>query len=160
MTPAIDLLSKTNANFTLREYQPDPNASSYGLEAAQKLGVTPGKVFKTLVVADTTPGKKSVLVVGIVPVNGSLNLKTLARAAGRKKLNMAAPVDVQRATGYVMGGVSPLGQKKRLPIYVDSSAQEHDTVYISAGKRGLEIELTPADLCRLTGATLAAIAHY
>lgn len=156
MTPAIDLLTKKTVHFTLHEYPHDAATGSYGLEAARKLNVIPERVFKTLVVQ----GANGALIVGIVPVSASLNLKELARAAGSKKVAMAQPADVQRATGYVLGGVSPLGQKKRLRTYIDSSAQTQQTIFISAGKRGLEIELAPDDLCRLTSATFAAIAQH
>ena len=155
MTPAVNVLAQHQAPYTLHEYQHDEGSTSYGLEAAQKLGIDADKIFKTLVAQTPTAG----LIVGLVPVSGTLSVKQLARAAGVKKVVMAQPADVQRATGYVLGGVSPLGQKKRLPTYIDSSAQYHDSIFISAGQRGLEIELSPADLKRLSGATFAPIAQ-
>lgn len=151
MTPAINLARKAGVPHTLHEYEHDPDSASYGTEAAEKLGVDPRRVFKTLVTRVEGQG----LCVGLVPVNGKLSLKQIARAAGGKKAAMAEPAEVQRSTGYVLGGVSPLGQKKRLKIFIDSSAEAFGTVYVSAGRRGLEIELAPADLARLTGARFA-----
>ncbi|WP_041521626.1 Cys-tRNA(Pro) deacylase [Gilvimarinus agarilyticus] len=155
MTPAVKTLTRHKVPFTLHEYQHDESSASYGLEAAQKLNVSADKVFKTLVVQSL----EGALLVGLVPVSGNVNLKLLARAAGVKKVSMAQPADVQRSTGYVLGGVSPLGQKKRLPTYIDSSAHNHECILISAGQRGLEIELSPIDLSRLCGATFAPIAQ-
>lgn len=148
MTPGILAAKRARVNYTVHEYEHDPAAESYGNEAAEKLGVQPDRVFKTLVVSIN--GKD--LVVGVVPVTSMLSLKRIAKAAGAKKAAMADKQDVQRSTGYVLGGVSPLGQKKRLPTFIDVSAQQFDTIFVSAGKRGLEIELAPADLARLTGA--------
>ncbi|WP_165856188.1 Cys-tRNA(Pro) deacylase [Marinobacter sp. JSM 1782161] len=153
MTPAIDQARKAEIPFQIHEYEHDAQADSYGEEAAEKLSQDPARVFKTLVVQ--LDGKT--LAVGIVPVIGRLNLKQLAKAAGAKRAVMAEARDVERATGYVLGGVSPLGQKKRLPTVLDSSAGDFDTIYVSAGRRGLEIELTPADLLQLTGGRLAPI---
>ena len=138
---------------TVHAYEHDPGAPSYGLEAAQKLGLDAAQVFKTLVVA--LDGKE--LVVGVIPVDQQLNLKALAQAAGAKKAAMADPMEVQRATGYVLGGVSPLGQKRRLRTFIDASAQSLASLYVSAGRRGLEIELAPADLALLTGARFATL---
>lgn len=126
---------------------------SYGLEAADKLGVSPAQVFKTLVVS--LDGKQ--LAVGIVPVDCQLGLKQIAKAAGAKKAAMAAPEAVERSTGYVLGGVSPLGQKKRLPTFIDASAKAWPTLYVSAGRRGLEIELSPDDLAALSQGKFAAL---
>ena len=126
---------------------------SYGLEAADKLGVSPAQVFKTLVVS--LDGKQ--LAVGIVPVDCQLGLKQIAKAAGAKKAAMAAPEAVERSTGYVLGGVSPLGQKKRLPTFIDASAKAWPTLYVSAGRRGLEIELSPDDLAALSQGQFAAL---
>ncbi|KPQ30693.1 MAG: Cys-tRNA(Pro) deacylase [Marinobacter excellens HL-55] len=146
MTPGILAAQKAKVSYTVHEYQHEPSAESYGTEAAEKMGVDPSRVFKTLVVS--VDGKT--LAVAVLPVTHLLSLKLIAKAAGAKKAAMADKLDVQRSTGYVLGGVSPLGQKKRLPSYIDASAQQFDTVFVSAGKRGLEIELAPADLARLT----------
>ena len=142
MTPAVDLLRARGIAHTLHEYVHDPAAASFGLEAAEKLGVDPGRVFKTLVVRlDDRP-----FAVGVVPVSGHLNLKRMAKACAARKAAMAGADDVRRATGYVPGGVSPLGQKKRLLTVIDSSAKDFPTIFVSAGRRGLDIELKPADL--------------
>ncbi|KPQ26428.1 Cys-tRNA(Pro) deacylase [Halomonas sp. HL-93] len=154
MTPAINSAKHAGIGFQVHEYQHDTSAESYGLEAAEKLGVAAAQVFKTLVV--TLDGKQ--LAVGIVPVTGQLNLKKIAKAAGAKKAAMADPDEVERATGYVLGGVSPLGQKKRLATFLDASAEGFATLYVSAGRRGLEIELSPQDLLSLSQAQLAPIA--
>ena len=153
MTPAIDLVRKQGIAHSLHEYPHDPKSESYGTEAAEKLGLDPDQVFKTLV-AETDTGE---LVVAIVPVSGSLNLKQLAKAARAKKAAMADKQKVQRTTGYVLGGVSPLGQKKALRTVIDESAQAFDSIHVSAGRRGLEIELAPADLADLTRASFAPI---
>jgi Cys-tRNA(Pro)/Cys-tRNA(Cys) deacylase len=139
----------------VHEYAHDPAAPSYGVEAAEALGVPPEQVFKTLV-ADV----QGQLYVGLVPVTGDLDLKALAQAAGRKKAAMADPALAERTTGYVRGGISPLGQRKRLPTVVDVSATTFDRVFVSAGRRGLELELAPADLVSLTAATVAPIAQH
>ncbi|MEU4667054.1 Cys-tRNA(Pro) deacylase [Amycolatopsis sp. NPDC023774] len=152
-TPATALLTKQKVAHTLHSYDHDPRAESYGLEAVEALGLEAARVFKTLV-ADVD-GK---LTVGVVPVTGSLDLKALAAAAGGKKARMADPAAAQRATGYVLGGISPLGHRSRLPVVVDESASGFSTVYCSAGRRGLEVELAPGDLVRLTGAVVASIA--
>jgi Cys-tRNA(Pro)/Cys-tRNA(Cys) deacylase len=147
------LLSKQKVAHRVHAYSHDPRAESYGAEAAAALGVDPSRCFKTLVA--TVDGA---LTVAVVPVAGSLDLKALAGAVGGKRAAMADPGLAERTTGYVRGGISPLGQRKRLPTVVDSSAQAHETVYVSAGRRGLEIELAPADLVRLTAATVAPVA--
>ena len=152
-TPATQALSTARAEFTVHEYTHDPASGSYGLEAAQALGVAPERVFKTLVAQIA-----GALHVAVVPVTGDLDLKALAAAVGKKKAAMADPTLAERTTGYVRGGISPLGQRKRLPTVVDSSAATFDTVFVSAGRRGLEVELSPADLTRLTAATVAPIA--
>lgn len=154
MTPAIDQAKKAGITFRIHEYQHDPAAESYGLEAAEKLGVEPARVFKTLV-ADAD----GALIVGIVPVSASLNLKALAAAAGKKRAEMADMAAAERATGYVAGGISPLGQKKRLSTILDKSADAFATIFVSAGRRGLEIELAPADLIKLSTGKMAAIAR-
>lgn len=153
MTPAVDLLRKKGLWHQVHRYTHDPEHASYGLEAAEKLGVVPERIFKTLVASldDKT------LLVAIVPVNRQVDLKALARAAGGKKARMAAADDVQRSTGYVLGGVSPLAQKRRLRSFIDQSARQHETIYISAGRRGLEVELTPDTLIRLLGAEFSAL---
>ncbi|MCJ8349159.1 Cys-tRNA(Pro) deacylase [Moritella sp.] len=153
MTPAVKLAKKAKIAHTTHEYQHDSNAGSYGLEAAEKMAVAAERIFKTLVV---DVGDKK-LVVAVVPVTAMLNLKAIAKAAKAKKAIMADKNDVMRSTGYVLGGVSPLGQKKRLLTVIDSSAQAHETIYVSAGRRGLEIELSPLDLKQLTNAEFAAI---
>lgn len=153
-TPATVLLERTGTAFTVHAYEHDPAAASYGDEASRALGVGPDRVFKTLV-ADVD----GALVVAVVPVAGSLDLKALATAAGGKRAAMADPAAAQRTTGYVRGGISPLGQRKRLPTVVDTSAFAHDTVFVSAGKRGLEVELSPDDLVLLTDAVRAAVSR-
>lgn len=155
MTPAIDQARKAGIAFEIQEYEHDPNADSYGEEAVVKLGLSPDQVFKTLVVKLDS----GALAVGVVPVTGKLNLKQMAKAAGAKKATMAEARDVERVTGYVLGGVSPLGQKKRLKTVVDASAEILQTVHVSAGRRGLEIALAPADLVALTGGAFAPIAQ-
>ncbi|MGW4400133.1 Cys-tRNA(Pro) deacylase [Amycolatopsis nivea] len=152
-TPATALLQKQKVAHTVHTYDHDPRAESFGLEAVEALGLEPGRVFKTLV-ADVD-GK---LVVGVVPVTGQLDLKALAAAAGGKKAKMADPAAAQRATGYVLGGISPLGHRSRLPVVLDGSALDHPTMFCSGGRRGLEVELAPAELVRLTGAVVAGIA--
>ena len=153
MTPGINVAKKAKVAHKIHEYVHDASSESYGLEAAEKLGVSPDRVFKTLVV--NLDGKD--MAVGVLPVSAMLSMKLIAKAAGAKKAVMAAPADVERSTGYVLGGVSPLGQKKRLKTIIDASAKSHATIYISAGRRGLEIELSPEDLATLVGATFADI---
>ncbi|MBM7060464.1 Cys-tRNA(Pro) deacylase [Pseudomonas sp. UL073] len=153
MTPAIDLLKKAKAEHRVHSYTHDPKAPSYGLEAAEKLGLEPARVFKTLLAAS----EKGELLVAVVPVAGSLDLKALAHAAGVKKADMADPQAAQRATGYLLGGISPLGQKKRLRTFIDDSAQAQPTIYVSAGRRGLEVELAASVLAQHTQAQFAAI---
>lgn len=155
MTPAINEAKKQKIEYTIHQYSHNANHSSYGIEAAEKLNVDVARVFKTLVL-QLDNGK---LTVGIVPVSGQLNLKQQAKAAGGKKAAMADAKLVEKSTGYVLGGVSPLGQKKRLATVIDSSARNHETILVSAGRRGLDIELSPDDLCRLTSATFAPIAQ-
>ena len=151
-TPATALLTKRKVPFTAHPYEVDPRAESYGEAAAAALGVPPGRVFKTLVAS--VDGR---LAVGVVPVTGSLDLKALAAAIGAKRAAMAEPAAAERATGYVTGGISPFGQKTRLPLVVDTSATDWPTVYVSGGRRGLQVEVAPADLIGLTGATVAPI---
>jgi len=155
MTPAVKALERDGADFELHNYEHDPRASAYGEEAARVLGLDPGSVFKTLV-ARLDDGR---LAVGIVPVSGQLDLKALARTAGARRATMAEPAEAERATGYVLGGISPLGQKKRLATFLDASAKAFEQIHVSAGRRGLEIALAPADLIRLTQARLAPLAR-
>ncbi|OLB82412.1 MAG: aminoacyl-tRNA deacylase [Actinobacteria bacterium 13_2_20CM_2_71_6] len=152
-TPATALLQRQKVTHRVHAYPHDPRAGSYGAEAATALGIEPGRCLKTLVAeVDGT------LAVAVVPVSGSLDLKALAAALGGKRAAIAEPSSAERTTGYVRGGISPLAQRKRLPTVVDASAMDQPTVFVSAGRRGLEIELSPADLVRLTGATVAPIA--
>jgi Cys-tRNA(Pro)/Cys-tRNA(Cys) deacylase len=151
-TPATALLAKHKVAHRLHGYT-HRGGQSYGPEAAEELGLDPARVFKTLV-AEVDGG----LTVGVVPVSATLDLKALAAAVGGKRARMADVAAAERATGYVAGGISPLGQRKRLPTVVDASARDLPTLFCSAGRRGLEVELAPADLARLTGATFAQIA--
>ncbi|MFC9694907.1 Cys-tRNA(Pro) deacylase [Kribbella sp. NPDC056951] len=153
-TPATVALTKANVQFSSHAYEHDPAAKSYGLEAAEALGLEPEQVFKTLLVE--VDGK---LTVGVVPVDKQLDLKAIAAAAGGKKAVMADPATAERTTGYVVGGISPIGQKRPLPTVVDSTATDHATVYVSGGRRGLDIGLAPADLIAVTNARTAAIAR-
>ncbi|MDA0364938.1 MAG: Cys-tRNA(Pro) deacylase [Chloroflexi bacterium] len=155
MTPAVEAAKAAGIAFEVVEYEHDASAASYGEEAAEKLGVEPERVFKTLVAR--LDGRQ--LAVGIVPVDAQLDMKALASALGGRRAEMAPPADAQRATGYVLGGISPLGQKRRLPAALDESALRFDRIYVSAGRRGVEIVLAPADLARLIGATVTAIAR-
>ncbi len=155
MTPAIDLLKKQRAEHRVHSYQHDPKAPSYGLEAAEKLGLEPARVFKTLLAAT----EKGELLVAVVPVAGSLDLKALASAAGAKKAEMADPQAAQRSTGYLLGGISPLGQKKRLRTFIDQSAGQWPSIYVSAGRRGLEVELSASVLAELTAGQFAELAR-
>jgi Cys-tRNA(Pro)/Cys-tRNA(Cys) deacylase len=152
-TPATALLTRQKVNHTLHAYEHDPRHESYGLEAAEALGIPPERVFKTLLAEVDAQ-----LVVGIVPVVAQLDLKALAAAVGGKRAKMADVAAAERVTGYVAGGISPLGQRKRLRTVLDSSAEALDTLFCSAGRRGLEVELSPADLTRLLDATVASIA--
>jgi Cys-tRNA(Pro)/Cys-tRNA(Cys) deacylase len=154
MTPAVRAAEAAGVEFTLHRYDHDPKADSFGLEAAEKLGVPPERVFKTLVAK--VDGKQ--LVMAILPVADRLDLKKLAAAAGGKKAELAEPAAAERATGYVVGGISPLGGRKRLPTLLDASVARWETVLVSAGQRGLQIELAPQDLTRLTEATAAELA--
>jgi Cys-tRNA(Pro)/Cys-tRNA(Cys) deacylase len=151
-TPATIALERARIPFTVHEYPHDPRHESYGLEASQALGVPPGRVFKTLIAE--VDGR---LVAGVVPVGGQLDLKALAAAVGGKRAALAEVAAAERATGYVAGGISPVGQRRRLPVVLDRSAMDHATVFCSGGRRGLEIELGPADLVRATAATVADI---
>ncbi len=155
MTPAVVAARNAGIAFRVHEYAHDPASDSYGLEAAATLGVEAARVFKTLVaMLDGDPRR---LAVAIVPVCGQLDLKAVAASLGAKRAEMARPADAERATGYVLGGISPLGQKRRLPTLLDHSAGGFATVFVSAGRRGLEIELAPSELIRLSNARAAPI---
>ncbi|WP_375320973.1 Cys-tRNA(Pro) deacylase [Aliivibrio logei] len=148
MTPATKLLKKEKIEHQVLEYHHDPKAQAYGLEAAEKLNLPHEEVFKTLVVQVD----EKELVVGVIPVADHLSMKLIAKAAGGKKAKMADPTLVQKTTGYVMGGVSPIGQKKRLKTVIDISAELHKTIYVSGGKRGLDIGFAPKDLQQVLNA--------
>ena len=151
-TPATVALTRAGIEFTVHPYEHDPRAESYGLEAAEALGVPPERVLKTLL-ADID----GELVVAVVPVSGQLDLKALARAVGGRRAAMADPTAAERSTGYVVGGISPVGQRKRLRTVVDESALTHAGVLVSGGRRGLDLELSPTDLVGVTGAVTARI---
>src|SRR4051794_25546430 len=151
-TPATVALTAAGVDYTVHAYDHDPSHPSYGEEAAEAMGVSPERVFKTLV-ADVD----GALTVAVVPVAGQLDLKALASAAGGKRATMADPALAERTTGYVRGGISPLGQRRKLPTVLDASASDHPTICVSAGRRGLEVELSPADLAGLTDAVVAPI---
>ena len=153
MTPGVLAAKRAGVDYAVHEYDHDPKAESYGLEAAEKLGVDAAAIFKTLVVELDN----GALAVGIVPVLKNLDLKAVAATLGAKKAKMADPQKVQRSTGYVLGGVSPLGQKKPLSTVIESSAEALPRIYVSGGKRGLDISLPPADLAHLTQAVFAHI---
>lgn len=160
-TPALRVLDQAKIAYTTHEFEHDPDRAhatgggprGYGAETARTLGIDPNRLFKTLI---AQAGKR--LVVGVVPVAGHLDLKALAKAVGEKKAEMAEPAAAERSSGYVTGGISPLGQRTRLTTVIDESALTWGTVLVSAGKRGSQVELAPADLVRVTGATVAAIA--
>lgn len=153
-TPATALLSKAKIDFTLHPYEHDPGTTGYGDEAATALGVDPLRIFKTLV-AEVAGSP----VIAVVPVGRQLDLKALAAARGAKKAVMADPEQAARLTGSVVGGISPLGSRRPLPVVIDASAESYPTIFVSAGKRGLQLELTPAALIQATKATLASIAQ-
>lgn len=153
-TPATVALSALGIHFVEHEYAHDTANTSFGLEAASVLGLDPGRVFKTLLT--DVDGS---LAVAIVPVSGRLDLKGLAEVLGAKKATMADPALAERRTGYVVGGISPIGQKTRLQTVLDETAELFDTVFVSGGRRGFDVELAPADLIAATGAIVAAIAR-
>ena len=152
MTPACKLLKSKKVDFSIHEYEHDANAKSFGLEAAEKLSLKVEEVFKTLLVTDD----KSYYV-AILPVHHLLNLKKVATAVGAKKLHMADPKDAERLTGYLVGGISPIGQKKRLKTVIDKSAQTLTKIYVSGGKRGVDIDVAPQDLSEVLGAIFADV---
>ena len=152
MTPATKLLKANKIDFSIHEYEHDANAKSFGLEAAEKLNLRVEEVFKTLLVTD----EKNYFV-AILPVHHQLNLKKVAQAVGAKKLKMSDPKDAERLTGYLVGGISPVGQKKRLKTVIDQSAVQLEKLYVSGGKRGLDIGLKPQDLAKVLSATVADV---
>lgn len=153
MTPAVVMLENANVDHRVHTYDHDPGADSYGAEAVEALGLDPPTVFKTLLAVID----RSETVVAVVPATHRLDLKALAKAAGGKKATMADPADAERLTGYVVGGISPLGQRKRLRTFIDESATSLDRIHVSAGRRGVEVALAPRDLARLLAARFAAL---
>ena len=155
MTPAVNVLNKNKVSYNLHEYSHDTASESYGLEAVEKLGINANRVFKTLMVSLTNKE----LAVAVIPVSSKLSMKNMAKACGAKKAIMADPNEVSRVTGYVLGGVSPLGQKRALKTVIDSSAMDLTRIFISAGRRGLEIEMDPADLAKVTLASFDQVSQ-
>ncbi|WP_210560419.1 Cys-tRNA(Pro) deacylase [Psychrosphaera aestuarii] len=153
MTPAINSLLQHNVKHKVHEYHHDSASPSYALEAAEKLSVDASAVYKTLIVKLQT----SELIVALVPSNSKLNMKLVAKATGSKKATMADAIDAQRSSGYVLGGISPLGQKKRLRTFIDTSALNQSSIFISGGRRGLELELSATDLAKLCDATFTEL---
>ncbi len=153
MTPCVKQLKKSKISYKVHQYEHDESSLSYGKEAAQKLHINQERVFKTLVVMSDSKE----FAVGIVPVSSMLNMKLMAKAMGVKKVMMADAKDVEKMSGYVLGGVSPIGQKKRLKTIIDASAKNFETIFVSAGKRGLEVELSAEDLKVMTGAEFEGV---
>ncbi len=156
-TPATELLSRSGVDFTLHPYDHDPAVTDYGEEAVAAIGGDARRIFKTLIVS--VPGRPERLVVAVLPVARRLDLKAMGAAVGAKRVELAEPALAQRSSGYVLGGISPLGQRTALPTVLDASALDFPTIFLSAGKRGLEVELRPHDLIGLTGATVSSIGH-
>ena len=150
MTPAVNYLKKQKCEYTIHKYEHDPACTNYGQEAADKLGLDPKKVFKTLLV-ELSPKE---LAVGIIPVDCTMSLKEIAKALKTKSAKMADKEEAGRTTGYLLGGISPFGQKKRLRTVLDISALDFDTIYVSGGRRGLDIEVKPEDIVKLLGAVV------
>ena len=157
VTPAVDAAERARIRYTTHSYTHDPAIDAYAMEAAGALGIDAARVFKTLVVTINKDLRR--LMVAVVPAAARLNLKALASAAEAKHAELADPRDAERATGYVIGGISPLGQRKRLPLFLDETALVYETVFVSGGRRGLEIELSPHDLLKLTGGKTVALAR-
>lgn len=152
-TPALATLHQAGIPYSVHRYEHDPRSASYGLEAAEALGLDPAAVFKTLVaVVDGQP------TLAVVPVDRQLDLRALAAAAGSKKARMCDPADAERLTGYIVGGISPIGTKKALPLFLDDSAMTQSVIYVSAGQRGMDVELSPAELVKATDGRVAPIA--
>jgi len=153
MTPAIRLLELSKNAYQVHQYDHESSEHSYGLEAAEKLDVPAARIFKTLIIRLNNRN----LAVAVIPVAATLSMKRFARAAGARKAGLADKSDAERATGYILGGISPLGQKKQLTTIVDDSAEAHPSIFVSAGRRGLEIELKPADLVLMTRGRYACV---
>lgn len=160
MTPAVIELQRAGIEFTVHEFEHDPAERSYGSAAARALGVEADRVFKTLLVDVTGSGGGISHVVGIVPVTAQLSLKELAAAVGAKRADMCAPAAAERLTGYVVGGISPFGQRKRLRTVIDETCELNDSIFVSGGRRGLDIEIAPAALMGVLGARAAPIAVW